>query len=148
MKTDLVVAGYIIHDDKILLIHHGRLNLWLPPGGHIEKNETPDQAILREIKEEVNLDVELLQRSNTPVEGNVKQSLALPFAVNVHPADDHDHCCLFYLCKPKNPEELKINHELKGYEWFSLEDLEKDHVPIDVRNNGIEAFKLFDDIKR
>jgi uncharacterized cupin superfamily protein len=30
MKTDLVVAGYIIHQNKVLLIHHRKLDLWLP----------------------------------------------------------------------------------------------------------------------
>ena len=56
-KIDLTVGGYIIHNNKVLLIHHNKLNLWLPVGGHIDENETPDQALRREIKEEVNLDI-------------------------------------------------------------------------------------------
>ena len=59
MKTDLVVAGYIFSKDKVLLIHHKKLDLWLPVGGHIEKNETPDEALLREIKEEIGIDVRI-----------------------------------------------------------------------------------------
>ncbi|MCX6709315.1 MAG: NUDIX domain-containing protein [Candidatus Woesearchaeota archaeon] len=55
MKTDLVVSAYIFNQDKVLLIHHKKLNLWLPVGGHIDKDETPDEAILREIKEETPL---------------------------------------------------------------------------------------------
>ena len=50
MKTDLVVAAYIIHKDKVLLIHHRQLDRWIPAGGHIDENETPDEALLREIK--------------------------------------------------------------------------------------------------
>ncbi|MCR4280214.1 MAG: hypothetical protein NUV82_02175 [Candidatus Komeilibacteria bacterium] len=41
MKTDLVVAGYIFHQNKVLLVHHTKLGLWLPVGGHIDANETP-----------------------------------------------------------------------------------------------------------
>ena len=143
METQIVVAGYIIHDNKILLIHHRKLDLWLPPGGHIEKDEIPDDALIREIKEEVGLDIELIQQSNLPMKGNIKQSLAVPFAVNVHPVGDHDHCCLFYLCKPKNPEQLKINKESKDFGWFSKEDLDKPHVPKDVKHLGLKAFEVY-----
>lgn len=144
MKTDLVVAGYIIYNDKVLLIHHRKLDLWLPVGGHIDENETPDQALLREIKEEIGIDVEMLNKSDIPLGGNVRYNLATPFYVNVHSVGDHDHCCLFYVCKAINPEKLQINKELKNFEWFTKEDLNKKHVPVDVKNQCIRAFELFD----
>lgn len=55
-------AGIIvIQDKKILLmqrIKSGKLYYGIP-GGHIEPGETPEQAALRELKEETSLDVEL-----------------------------------------------------------------------------------------
>ena len=57
MKTDLVVAGFIFFENKVLLVHHKKLDLWLPVGGHIKKNETPDGALLREIKEKTKINV-------------------------------------------------------------------------------------------
>lgn len=143
MKTDLVVAGYISHQDKVLLIHHRKLDLWLPVGGHIDENETPDQALLREIKEEVNIDVEILNENDIPLAGNVKQNLATPFCVNVHSVGDHDHCCFFYICKALDPERLKINKELKAFEWFTKDDLSKDYVPDDVKNQCLKAFEIY-----
>lgn len=145
IKTDLVVAGYIFHKDKVLLIHHRKLGLWLPVGGHIEENETPDQALLREIKEETGIDVEMMNKSNLPVEGNTKCNLATPFYVNIHSVGNHDHCCLFYVCKAINPEKLKINKELKNFEWFTKHDvtLNKKPVPVDVKNQCLKAFELF-----
>jgi len=143
MKTDLVVGGYVIHKDKVLLIHHKKLDIWLPVGGHINENETPDQAVIREVKEEVGLDIEILNHSNIPLEGNIRKNLSLPFYVNVHSVGDHDHCCFFYLCKTINPEELKINNEVKDCGWFSKEELNKPHVPADVRNIALKAFELF-----
>ncbi len=95
MKLDLVVAGYIIHKNRVLLIQHKKLDLWLPVGGHIEKNETPDDTLLREIKEEVGIGVEILNHTNFPIEGNTKKNLAIPFYVNVHSVKDHDHFCLY-----------------------------------------------------
>lgn len=143
-KIDLTVAGYIISQNKALLIHHKKLDLWLPVGGHIEENETPDQALRREVKEEVGIEMDIIPQSDMPVSGNVKYNLATPFYVNVHSVGNHDHCCLFYVCKPKNPEKLKMNtSELKNLDWFGKEDLDKDCVPIDVKHQCLKAFEVY-----
>ena len=144
MKIDLTVAGYIINKNKVLLIHHRKLNLWLPVGGHIDKNETPDQALMREVKEEVGIDIEIINQSNIPLEGNIRYNLAIPFYTNVHSVGDHDHYGLFFVCKAKNPKQLKINNkELKNFNWFSRNDLNRDHIPIDVKNQALEALKQY-----
>ncbi|MBI3413332.1 MAG: NUDIX domain-containing protein [Candidatus Aenigmarchaeota archaeon] len=144
MKTDLTVAGFLFHKNKVLLIHHRKLNLWLPPGGHIGKNETPDEALERELKEELGLEIEILNRKTVPMGGNIKKQLAVPFYVNVHSVGGHDHCCFFYVCKSKNPEKLKINeNELKNFAWFSIGGLNAESIPEDVRSIAIEAFKAF-----
>ena len=143
MKTDFVVAGYIFYNNKVLLIHHAKLDLWLPVGGHIDKDETPDDALIREIKEETGIDVEILNKSSIPLDGNIKKNLAVPFYVNVHSVVDQDHCCFFYVCKAKNPKAIKINHELKNFGWFSKEGLNADHITADVRNIALKAFEIF-----
>lgn len=142
MKTDLVVAGYIIDDDKVLLIHHKKLGKWLPVGGHIDKDETPDQALKREIKEEVNLEIEILCPSPLPSVGNVIENLALPFHVNVHPVNDHYHCCFYYLCKPVLGNKVKINHESNSFHWFTAAELHEEIVPEDVRLQSLFALEL------
>ncbi len=142
-KVDLVVTGFIFLDNKVLLAHHKKLDIWLPLGGHIEKDETPDQALKREIKEEANLKIEILNQSELPLTGNVKENLAIPFYVNVHSVGDHLHCSLFYVCRAFNAKKLKINKELKDYKWFSKQDLNKKIVPIDVKNQALKAFKIW-----
>jgi len=148
MKVDLVIGAYLIHENRVLLTHHRKLDRWVPPGGHIEKDETPDEAVKREVKEELNLDVEILNRNDVPEEGNVTRQLAVPFYVNVHNVGDHEHACFFYLCVPKNPEDLKIKKdELNDSRWFSPEELEEDHIPPDVRNIAKKAFELHGRLK-
>ena len=46
-------------------LHWHRLGLWLPPGGHIEPNEDPIQAVLREIEEETGVEA-LIVPTSTP----------------------------------------------------------------------------------
>jgi len=147
MKTDLVVAGFIFDNDKVLLIHHKKLNMWLPPGGHIDKDETPDEALLREIKEELGIDVEILNKNELQVEGKIKKQLATPIYANVHDVGNHDHCCLFYLCQLKN-NTINVNkNELNDFKWFSIEDLTKDIISSAVRNQALKAFEILEKLR-
>ncbi len=134
----------MINDEKVLLIHHKKLGIWLPPGGHIERDETPDEALAREFREELGLKIRLLNYSNIPHESKVKRYLAVPFCVNVHSVGDHDHCCFDYVCEALNADELRLNKdELNDYGWFSKEELESDkRLPVDVKHQALKALKF------
>ena len=148
MKLDLVATVYIFFDDKVLLIHHKKLNTWLPLGGHIEEDETPDDTVKREVKEEVNLDIEILNQSQISKEGNVVKKLALPFDVDVHNVGNHNHCSFFYIAEAINPNDLKINNELKNFRWFNKKDLlDENIVPINIKNQAEKAFEIYNKLK-
>jgi len=58
-----VVAGIIYKEDKILIaqrnLKKAQGGLWEFPGGKVENNETHEQALKREIKEEFNADIQV-----------------------------------------------------------------------------------------
>ena len=58
-KIDFTVEVFIVHKDKVLLRMHDKYHLWLSVGGHIELDEDPVQGIIREVKEEVGLDIKI-----------------------------------------------------------------------------------------
>ena len=140
-KTDLVIAAYIIHNNKLLLVHHAKLDKWLPPGGHIETNETPDEAVLREIKEETGIEAMFVNKEKVSHDKNILTELALPFYANVHSVGDHNHACLYYLCKTKH-DNVTISHESKDYRWVTREELNTStEIPSDVKKIGNLAFE-------
>ena len=143
-ELQIVVAAFIFKDDKVLLIHHKKLDKWLPVGGHIERNETPDAAVLREAKEEVGLDVEIIQTDATLQCGQMKEKLCVPFHVSVHSVGDHDHCCLNYACTVKSENVEMNNRELKNFQWFSKEELKQEHVSEGVKAEALTAFKVYE----
>jgi 8-oxo-dGTP pyrophosphatase MutT (NUDIX family) len=100
-KIDFTVAIFVVHDQKILLIHHRKLDKWLPLGGHIELEEDPEQAALRETKEESGLDVELLgERPPTTSPGT--RALIGPRFLDIHRiSDTHEHIGMIYWARPK-----------------------------------------------
>ncbi len=100
-KIDFTVAIFVVHDEKILLIHHRQLDKWLPLGGHVELDEDPEQAALREAKEESGLEVELLGE-RPPTTGPGTRALIAPRFLDIHRINDtHEHIGMMYWARPK-----------------------------------------------
>src|SRR5262249_3633492 len=90
-KIDFTVCVFVVQDSKVLLIHHRKLDKWLPLGGHVELDEDPEQAALREAKEESGLEVELLGE-RPPTTGPGTRALIAPRFLDIHRINDsHEH---------------------------------------------------------
>lgn len=55
------VAGIVNESGEVLLIKRSDTNLWSLPGGWLEPNESPEEAAIRETKEETGLDVAVIE---------------------------------------------------------------------------------------
>lgn len=130
-------SALIIENNKVLLVYHKKLDVWLYPGGHIEENENPDEALIREVKEETGLDVEIISNKDETLSDikNDVSSLHIPYAILCELVGVHYHNDLIYLCKIKNnSKQLKHDsNESKGIGFFSL--------------NEIKDLKLFNNFK-
>jgi 8-oxo-dGTP pyrophosphatase MutT (NUDIX family) len=138
-KIDFTVAIFVVHDGRVLVIHHRKLDKWLPLGGHIELDEDPEQAALREAKEESGLDVELLgERPPTTSPGT--RALIAPRFLDIHRiSDTHEHIGMIYWARPKNdgahgvtrPTTLALavaeHHDIR---WCSAAELDKLEPPM------------------
>lgn len=60
MRRHFTVTGFVVEDGRTLLHWHQKTQLWLPPGGHVEPDEDPVQAVLREVREETGLETEVI----------------------------------------------------------------------------------------
>ncbi len=57
MRRAFSVSGYVRHQGAVLLVRHKRLGVWLPIGGELEASETPKEAIVREVREEIGWEI-------------------------------------------------------------------------------------------
>ena len=111
--------------DKILLIHHKKLNRWLQIGGHVELDENTDEALEHEIAEECGLEVELL--SDKPGKEDAESiTLYRPDFVSMHKFSGkkgHYHIDLRYVAIAKSSEPKLAPDEHNDIRWFSRHDL-------------------------
>ena len=146
-KIDFTVSVQIVHENKVLLLIHKKLHIWLPPGGHIELDEDPNEAALREAKEETGIDVELVGEVQSYDSPYNARELILPRFLNRHFYDTervHEHVDLCYFARPTS-DVSKMRHEVEGEEirWFTKEEIEKNEFDIvpDVRAHALAALK-------
>jgi 8-oxo-dGTP diphosphatase len=129
-----VVTGYVLDraHQRVLLLFHKKLQMWLPAGGHVEATEDPARAVLREVQEETGLRVKVLGRTPGGMAPRVLM-LPTPHHVQVEVIDGvHEHIDLVYACEVVSGR-LRESHESEGLRWFSREDLRSSPVGPNVR---------------
>ena len=106
-------VGGVIYDDKyrIFLCTSPKWEGYIIPGGKIEENETPKDALIREIKEELNIEIK-----NIEYVGRVKKEASEEFFQN-------DVSFIFedFYAKAKSIY-VKTNEEITSYGWFTPDD--------------------------
>ena len=75
------MATFVVHRGRVLLLFHAKLGLWLPPGGHVEVGELPDEAAVREVLEETGVRCRLV--GDVGVEVEYPRQLIRPFGIQV-----------------------------------------------------------------
>ena len=129
-KIDFTVAIFVVYDGKVLLIHHRNLNKWLPVGGHVELDEDPETAALREAKEESGLDVELLGE-RPPITEPGTRALIAPRYLDIHRiTDTHQHIGMMYWARPKHGTLTLSASEHHDIRWCSAADLDDLQPPM------------------
>ncbi len=109
MKSIEVVAAIIKKDNKVLATQRGHgafKGLWEFPGGKIEVGETKEAALIREVKEELNIEIEINEFFQT-VDFDYPQ-----FHVQLH----------FYFAHMVKGEIVLLDH--KDARWLSMEELD------------------------
>ena len=123
-KIDFTVAIFVVQNGQVLLIHHRKLDKWLPLGGHIELDEDPELAALREAREESGLDVELIGE-RPPTTGPGTRALIAPRFLDIHRITaTHEHIGMIYWARPRNGSVTLASAEHHDIRWCSAADLD------------------------
>jgi len=123
-------SAYIIDPStlKILLVKHKKYSKWVQPGGHIEHDEFPEEAAVREAYEETGIKVKLLGE-RFPRE----EDFITPIGVQKNRTNTGVHIDFLYPAVPIKDQELMISNESTNIGWFTREELEKINVFPDIK---------------
>ena len=145
------VTVYVVDDGATLLHEHERLGKWLPPGGHVDRDELPHESAKREVREETGLDVTLTAETGDVSSGSV-EPLPEPehfqlADVNVHDGEvGHQHVDHVYYAAADSRDLSPARGEAPAdaWEWFAAAELaagEAGRFDADVAEIGRRAIE-------
>ncbi len=141
MERHFTVTGFVVDGARTALHWHPKLSLWLPPGGHIDPDEDPVQAVLREVLEETGITAEIVPHRQPYTFRNVTQ-LPSPFSMIVadvvEPQGTHQHIDLAYVVRPVAGVPVVAAEKDHGFVWVTEAELRSD-APLPVISCGVEA---------
>ena len=144
-KIDFTASVFIVHKNKVLLRMHEKYKMWLSVGGHIELDEDPNEAAIREVKEEVGLDVVLWNGNQRFFFGDDRnRQLIPPVSVNRHHTSGiHEHVDMIYFANATSDMVIVENEGDRSDEWRWLAKEELDEIELrpDVRFFALEALR-------
>lgn len=121
LTRDFTVAVFVVHREHVLLHPHAKLGIWLPPGGHIDAPELPDEAAHREMAEEAGIEIELLGDRGLQETGpDIPQQLVRPEGIQLEViSPDHHHIDLIYFARVVNPPAEGMPDVLSPMQWVT-----------------------------
>lgn len=125
MKREVSCGCIIIKDDKVLLVQNIKGKHWSFPKGHMEDGETEKETAIREVKEETNIDVKIIDDKKYTITYRPKPNLIK----DVH----------FFLARPLNKEYRRQEKEISIVEYFTF----KDALELITHDDLKELFKQF-----
>lgn len=127
VTRDFVATALIVHEGRVALLLHNKLGRWLPPGGHIEQPELPEAAAVREAREELGIDIEIVAEREP---AGFDHALARPAGVQLEDiAPGHQHIDLLYFARPRGAVGLAHNEESRACGWYT---------PAEMRAMGVD----------
>lgn len=143
---------YVVCGEKTALHSHKRHSIRLPPGGHVEQDELPFEARLRETREETGLNVAIVSE---PVgeESETVEPIPRPEAIQLvdinvyNGAVGHQHIDHIYYAEATDTNIRPQSDEVTAseWEWYSIDELQTGTFESNVAGHGIEAIRKVSD---
>lgn len=141
LTRDFTATTFVVYEERTLLLLHRKLGQWFPPGGHIDPHELPDQAAIREVREESGLEVELLARGD--MLGRVRV-LPQPYCILLEDiSSNHQHIDLIYFARVCGGSLAHAEREAHAARWFTWEALGDPEIAEDIRILGRLAIESY-----
>jgi 8-oxo-dGTP pyrophosphatase MutT (NUDIX family) len=145
-----VATVYVVDDGATALHHHDKLDMWLPPGGHVDRDELPHRAATREVEEELGQPVDLVAPTGD-LSSETAESIPKPqhflledIDVGADGSVVHQHIDFVYygVVESREIDPAPGEQPASDWEWFTPSDLrDAGHLAADIREAGLGAIR-------
>jgi 8-oxo-dGTP pyrophosphatase MutT (NUDIX family) len=111
MKSGVILMRPGASEPEILLVFRGKHDDWTFPKGHVEAGESPEEAAVRETKEETGLSVKLVRRLADQVYWNEYEKDVV--------------VAMFLAVRTDDTEKERLEYELDRLEWVPVSQVEE-----------------------
>lgn len=131
----IVLGGVVVKDGKILILQRHKdedvyPNMWELPSGKREFLEPSEDSLIREVKEESGLDVEIMMPISV-------------FDYQIEKSEEiRDSTQINFLVKPINNQEVVLSEEHQAFVWISQNEISKFGVTEATEKVIRKAFEL------
>jgi 8-oxo-dGTP pyrophosphatase MutT (NUDIX family) len=136
---------FVIYQDRVLLHFHKKLAVWLPVGGHIDRDELPEQAAIREVWEEAGLAVSLYRPDSQISFSDGATHLHRPVHLLLEEINPfHQHIDFIYYAVADGELLTPARGESDRLRWFTQQELEIGAwlMPANARVLALEALTI------
>lgn len=134
----------IVYGDRVLLHRHKKRGILLPVGGHLERDELPQEAAIREAQEEAGLAITLVDTDTTPdaaaPDFTDARRLIRPahlLLIDMNPYHQHIDC--IYYARAATDRVQPAPGESAEWHWYSREEVVVAAMPDNVRALALDA---------
>ena len=124
VRRHFTASAFVTDGPRTLLLLHRVKRIWLPPGGHVESDEPPADAAVREVWEETGLRVQILSPAVPADEPRAAPRPEACLHIEIEPG--HVHLDLVYfarLAAGADPDRLRPNEESVALRWWTADEL-------------------------
>lgn len=153
MIKHATASAYVFHHDERLgwrtgLIEHPLLGRWMQAGGHVEADENPEEAALREVAEETGLAGFRLWHPNSPLRSATSDlEVAMPCWIMEHRIErdnhlNHPHIHIDYKYLVMTEDDSPVTTPAHPFQWWSRSQIDDLSTFEDIRENLRLLFDL------
>jgi 8-oxo-dGTP pyrophosphatase MutT (NUDIX family) len=156
MKKCISATCMLIDDGKVLFLNHIKLGNWMPPGGHVDQNETPIDAVHREVREETGYSINIIDTYSGSaktgyISDEIAEEMVRPMVILLEHVNyregQHDHFDLVYLATVDKAKAREPAESSKDMRWFGKDEIDKLNTFENCKKVAYKAFEAYESFR-